>query len=144
MKEFTGQVIVQAPVTVGNFLLNEKRTALADIEKRHDVPIVILSNEYMDRPKFEIHRIRKAEVTDDPSYSRIEKPQAELVANADTQAASTGAAAPVVQRVAPTRPVPVREKKAKPGFFGQLFARLFTQSSASFFRSPSGTILYMP
>ena len=126
MKEFTGQVIVQVPVTVGNFLLNEKRKGLAEIEKRHNAPIAILSNEYMERPKFEIRRVRKSEVSSDPSYSFIEKPAAELVANAETQAASTAASpAPAVTRVAPSRPAPVREDKPKPGFFGQLFTRLF-------------------
>lgn len=131
MKEFTGQVIVQAPVTVGNFLHNEKRQALADIEKRHDAPILVVSNEHMERPKFEIHRIRKSEVSDDPSFTRVEQPTAELVANAETQASSAGAA-PVaaVTRVAPSRPAPNREpekedKKEKKGFFGQLFSRMF-------------------
>jgi ribonuclease E len=126
MKEYTGQVIVQVPVTVGNFLLNEKRKALAEIEKRHNAPLAILSNEYMERPKFEIRRVRKSEVSSDPSYSFIEKPAAELVANAESQAASTAAApAPAVSRVAPSRPAPFREDKPKPGFFGQLFTRLF-------------------
>jgi ribonuclease E len=127
MKEFTGQVLVQAPTTVGNFILNEKRKALAEIESRHAVPIMILSNEYMDRPKFEIHRVRKSEVNDDPSYSRIEEPMAELVHNAESQAASASTGpVPAVAGVTHSRPAPVREKKAKPGFFGQLFARLFS------------------
>ena len=143
MKEHTGQVLVQAPTTVANFLLNEKRKGLADIETRHGVPIMILSNEYMERPKFEIHRVRKSELTDDPSYSRVEEPKAELVANARTQAAAPGiGAAPAVSRVTPTRPVPVREEeaeeaigqaterkatpeKSRQGFFGMLFTKLF-------------------
>src|SRR5210317_123619 len=94
MKEFTGQVIVQAPPTVANFLLNEKRKALAEIEARHKMPIFILSNEYMERPKFEIHRIRKSDITDEPSYTRIEKPDAELVASSESQA-SAAATGPV-------------------------------------------------
>ena len=133
MKEFTGQVIVQAPPTVANFLLNEKRKALAEIETRQNMPVFILSNEYMERPKFEIHRVRKSEVTDDPSYSRIEQPQSELVASSETQAASVAAApAPAVSGVVRSRPAPdrsappVAEKKTKPGFFGQLFSKLFT------------------
>ena len=89
----------------------------------------------MDRPKFEIHRVRKSDVSDDPSYSRIEQPMSELVANEATQASSAGAA-PAVTRVAHERPAPDREKREKEkerekekkngkGFFGQLFARLF-------------------
>jgi ribonuclease E len=132
MKDYTGQVIVQVPSTVANFLLNEKRKALAEIEARQDLPILILSNEYMERPKFEIHRVRKSDVTDDPSYSRIDQPDSELVASAETLAASA-IAGPVaaVSGIMPSRPVPSRpaadsEKKARPGFFGQLFSKLFS------------------
>ncbi len=124
MKEYTGQVIVQAPSTVANFLLNEKRKALNEIERRHGLPIIVLANEFMHRPKFEIHRIRKSEITDDPSYARVEQPKSELVANAETQASSLGAA-PVAavsgvipSRPAPTRPEPkVSGRKTQAGFF---------------------------
>ena len=146
MKEHTGQVLVQAPTTVANFLLNEKRKALSEIETRHGVPIVLLSNEYMERPKFEIHRVRKSEVTDEPSYERIEEPKAELVANAHTQAVGTGVGpVPAVSRVTPSRPVPVREEtevdaqgaaKAKQGFFGMLFTKLFSSGE----QAPTGAI----
>jgi ribonuclease E len=131
MKEFTGQVFVQAPTTVANFLLNEKRKALAEVEARHVVPIFVLSNEYMERPKFEIHRVRKSEISDQPSYTRVEQPNAELVASAETQAASSAAGpVPAVSGVMPSRPAPSRteapdEKKEKSGFFGQLFSKLF-------------------
>ena len=134
MKEFTGQVLVQAPVTVGNFLLNEKRQALADIERRHNVPLLIISNEHMERPRFEIHRVRKSDVGDDPSYSLTEKPETELVHNAESQAVSAAnTPAPAVTRVAPSRPAPTREEKPKAekqGFFGQLFKRLFNGGEA--------------
>ncbi len=129
MKEFSGQVIVQAPTKVANFLLNEKRKNLADIESRQTVPVVILANELMQRPKFEIHRLRKTEVTDDPSYSHMSKAEPELVASAETQASAIAAQAPVVERVSHARrpvPTPTPEKKSKPGLFGQFFGKLFS------------------
>ncbi|MDT8321420.1 MAG: Rne/Rng family ribonuclease, partial [Xanthomonadales bacterium] len=145
MKEFTGQVIVQAPTTVANFLHNEKRKALSEIERRHEVPIMVLANEYMERPRFEIHRLRSTEVSDDPSFSRVERPQPELVANAETQAAAARPG-PAVTGVTHSRPAPVREAETaaeavpapprspqatpRPGFFGQLFSRLFTGNEA--------------
>ena len=133
MKEFSGQLIVQTPPKVANFLLNEKRTALSKIEARHTVPIVILANEYMQRPKFEIHRKRTSEVTSDPSYTHVERPQTELVASADTiAAAAVGAKAPAVTGVTHARPAPTLEKKPEPktGFFSQFFAKLFTANEA--------------
>ncbi len=126
MKEFTGQVIVQVPTKVANFLLNEKRKNLAEIESRQAVPIVILANDFMQRPKFEIHRLRKTEVTDDPSYSHVSEPQPELVASAETQATAIAAPAPAVQQVKHTRPAPTQEKQSKPGLFGQFFSKLFS------------------
>jgi len=128
MKEYSAQVIVQAPPKVANFLLNEKRKNLAEIENRQSVPIVILANESMERPKFEIHRLRKAEVTDDPSYSHLSQAQTELVASDETQAAAAiaPAPAPVVTGVTHGRPAPAPEKKSKPGLFGQFFSKLFS------------------
>jgi ribonuclease E len=128
MKEFSGQVIVQVPTKVANFLLNEKRKNLADIESRQSVPVIILANEIMQRPKFEIHRLRKTEVTDDPSYSHMSEVEPELVASAETQASAIAARPPVVQRVshAHPAPTPTPEKQSKPGLFGQFFSKLFS------------------
>jgi len=132
MKEHSGQIVVQVPPKVANFLLNEKRRALSEIESRHTVPIMVLANEYMQRPKFEIHRMRVSEITDDASYSHIEQPQAELVASAETQAAAAVAVkAPAVTGVTHSRPAPTPVKKSKPvkskpGIFGQFFAKLFS------------------
>jgi ribonuclease E len=142
MKEYTGQVIVQAPATVANFLLNEKRKTLADIEARHEVPIVILSNEFMERPKFEIERVRKSDVSDEPSYARVAEPEAEPGAGSRAKPAGVPPVA-AVSGIVPGRPVPVREEveevevvaipaagpapaKPRAGFFGMLFAKLFS------------------
>jgi ribonuclease E len=137
MKDFTGQVLVQAPTTVANFLLNEKRRTLAEIETRHAVPILILANEYMERPKFEIHRVRKSEVTEEPSYNRVEEPQPELVETSRPRAGGVPAPVAAVSGIMPSRPVPVREEEAEPlpakarqGFFGMLFAKLFAGTEA--------------
>ncbi|WP_114693270.1 Rne/Rng family ribonuclease, partial [Mizugakiibacter sediminis] len=45
MKESTGQVLVQAPTPVANFLLNEKRASVVEIEMRHKVHVVIVADE---------------------------------------------------------------------------------------------------
>jgi len=155
MKEFTGQVIVQVPTKVANFLLNEKRAMLNEAEQRHKVPIVLLGNEHMVTPAFEIHRVRKSEVSDDASYTRVEKPEAELVANEVTQ---NRAKAPVaaVQPIAPATPAPVRQVEETPettqaaasasaeavkeeaGFFTRLGKLLFSGSEESADSSDKG------
>src|SRR5678816_1694171 len=58
MKENTGQVLVQAPT---------------EIEKRHDSPIVIVADDQLETPHYEVTRIRENELgeeTSKPSYQR--------------------------------------------------------------------------
>jgi ribonuclease E len=130
MKEFTGQIVVQAPTEVANFLLNEKRSNLQDIEARHHIPIMLLGNEHLETPRFEIHRVRKADVTSEPSYSRIAQPNTELVASDQTKAAGVAAAVPVVAAFRPSTPAPTPVAKKSPGLFARLGNLLFSDSSA--------------
>ncbi len=133
MKEYTGQLIVQAPTEVINFLHNEKRSALAEVESRHKVPIVMLANQYLVTPHFEILRIRKSDVSEVSSYSRVDKPEAEVVANERTQTHAVAPVGPAVKRIVPDRPAPSRlapsqtEEKA-PGLFARLGKILFSHS----------------
>ena len=57
-KENTGQIRAEVPLSVGSFLLNEKREVIADIENRHNARIVILPNPHMDTPHYEVTRLR--------------------------------------------------------------------------------------
>jgi ribonuclease E len=135
MKEHTGQVVVQAPPQVANFLLNEKRKNLSKIEERQAVPILILSNEYMQRPKFEIERFREADVSEEPSYSHVHKPAEEISAFEQAKAAKP-AASPAVAAISTSRPAASRgpevetEKKSTPGVFGRFLSRLFANGAA--------------
>jgi ribonuclease E len=130
MKEFTGQIVVQAPIEVANFLLNEKRSDLQRVENRHHVPVMLLGNEHMDRPRFEIHRVRKSDVTSDPSYSRIEQPPSELVASDQTKATGVAAPpAPAVTSFKPSTPAPTPVVKKSPGLFARLGRLLFSDGS---------------
>src|SRR3546814_17523122 len=72
-KENTGQVLVQAPVDIANYPLNEKRSALREIEQRHDAPIVIVADEQLHTPHYEVTRLRENELGEEsskPSYRR--------------------------------------------------------------------------
>ena len=112
MKEFTGEVIALLPTSVANFLLNEKRHAISQIEQRNRVPVMVVANEYMETPKFEIRRIKRSELRldGDSSYELVSKPeQQELVAT--NTAAGLKTDAPVVTRVAHTQPAPERNDK---------------------------------
>ncbi|HEY6943320.1 Rne/Rng family ribonuclease [Dokdonella sp.] len=72
MKESTGQVLVQAPPSVANFLLNEKRRQLSEIEARHDVNVIVVADDKLETPHLEIQRLRAADIGEEtkPSYQR--------------------------------------------------------------------------
>ncbi|GMR14603.1 MAG: ribonuclease E [Gammaproteobacteria bacterium] len=126
MKDYTGQIVVQAPNDVVNFLHNEKRAALAEVENRHSVPIMMLANEHMLTPHFEIHRVKKSDISDVPSYQRVIQPEAQLVANERSQVNIVSVPEPAVKRIVPERSAPVRSEEKVPGLFSRLANILFT------------------
>jgi len=109
MKENTGQVLVQCPPAVANFLLNEKRRAIIEIEKRQESGIIIVADDKLETPHYETRRIRQSEVALEtaPSYERV-TPVAPLVMPASTQPVAEGEK-PAVTRITPMAPVPVKE-----------------------------------
>ena len=112
MKDNTGQVLVQVPVEIANYLLNEKRRALNEIEKRHDAPIVIVADESLHTPHYEVTRIRDNELSEEtskPSYQR--GTPRKLATIALTKANLNVPAAPAVTNVKPARPAPLREDR---------------------------------
>ena len=139
MKEFTGQIIVQAPPEAANFLLNEKRAALTEIETRNKVPVMLLGNEYLETPKFEIHRVRKSEVSDVASYNRVTTQETELVANDQTQAAGVASPAPAVTAFIPSTPVPTPAVRKSPGLFSRLGKMLFSNGETEEKKKPKTT-----
>ena len=115
MKDNTGQVLVQAPVEIANFLLNEKRSALREIEQRHDAPIVIVADEQLHTPHYEVTRIRENELgeeTSKPSYQR--GTPRKLATLSLTKAQLNIPPAPAVTKVKPAQPAPLREPKPMP------------------------------
>ena len=111
MKDNTGQVLVQAPLDVANYLLNEKRRAIRDIERRHDAPIVIVADEKLTLPYYEVTRIRDNELGDEsskPSYHR--GTQRKLPTHALTKDHLNIPPAPAVTSVKHSAPAPLRER----------------------------------
>ncbi|HET7610317.1 MAG TPA: Rne/Rng family ribonuclease [Rhodanobacteraceae bacterium] len=116
MKENTGQVLVQAPTRVANFLLNEKRAGVVEIELRHKVHVVIVADTNLETPRLEITRIRESEMGEHakPSYERMTEiiaapqPRMGVVIHGEEPAVSG------VQRATPMpqRPEPVSAAEA--------------------------------
>jgi ribonuclease E len=120
MKENTARIVAQLPVDVATFLLNEKRHTILDIETRQEVDVVLVPNPHLERPNYQIDRIRAQDLAkgQEPgaSYEIMEKPELEPL-----QIARSADAArleePAVRHISPATPVPRRaedEEEASP------------------------------
>lgn len=130
-KERTAQIRAILPVSVATFLLNEKRTNIAKIEKRNDAHIILVPNPHMETPHFQVERIRDDNSIisqDDSSYTLVETPEQapyeprQVNENTRPQAAVTS--------IAPASPAPARAEEKptetkKPGIFSRLISALF-------------------
>ena len=115
MKDNTGQVLVQAPVEIANYLLNEKRRALAEIEQRHEAPIVIVADEQLQTPHYEVTRLRENELGEEssrPSYQRGTPRKLSTIAL--TKANLNVPPPAAVRNVKPAQPAPIREPRPEP------------------------------
>lgn len=83
MKPATGRVIVQLPVAVASFLLNEKRDDIAGVEKRSKTQVTLVPNSTLETPHYEIKRVRGDQLAEDANdatsyrldtHVEIEKP----------------------------------------------------------------------
>lgn len=114
MKDNTGQVLVQAPSSVVNFLLNEKRASVVEIEMRHKAHVMIVADDKLQTPHIEIQRIREADMGEHskPSYERLTTVEtAELPKMGQTLGSSDQ---PAVSGIVPSSPAPVRDEIAAP------------------------------
>ena len=107
LKDRTAEVRAQVPIPVAAFLLNEKRNNITKIELRTRARIVILPNDHMETPHFEVQRLRddSPEVqTGQSSYEMTPSEVEEAQPASATRTLVRQEAA--VKTVAPERPAP--------------------------------------
>ncbi len=77
LKEKTAEIQVQLPPEMATFIMNEKRSFIRDIEKRHSVSVMIIANPYLHSPQYSITRLKEDNVgkTKKPSYTLIQQPE---------------------------------------------------------------------
>ena len=111
MKDKTSEIRAQVPVPVAAFLLNEKRSAIAKIEKRHQARVIVIPNANLDTPHYDVQRLRDDHVAEhvESSYEILEAEEntEEPLATAKPTARQEAA----VKSVAPAQPAPVKQEK---------------------------------
>ncbi|WP_242467900.1 Rne/Rng family ribonuclease, partial [Halorhodospira neutriphila] len=107
MKEKTGKVLAQLPVEVGTYLLNEKRSQIAELEARHGVHILLIPNRDFETPHYEVRRIRTGEDTDEAASSYdLATPSAEPTTLEAAGEPASRPPTPAVQGITPSAPAP--------------------------------------
>jgi ribonuclease E len=67
IKDKTGEVQAELPLEVATYLVNEKRQALVELERKHHLEIVIIPNPSLVTPNLRLKRIIKSENPQDKS-----------------------------------------------------------------------------
>ncbi len=139
MKDNTGKIVAQLPVNIATYLLNEKRDAVSEMEKRHEIDIYLIANSEVDTPNYTVRRYRKDELTQDetPSYE-MTGTVIEPTRESPLPAQKVVVEKPVVQGVIPSSPVPRppqtqtdrdSSQELEGGFIKRLWSSLFGGTS---------------
>ncbi|MCH1550034.1 MAG: Rne/Rng family ribonuclease, partial [Pseudomonadales bacterium] len=142
LKERSAVVRIQVPLSVGAYLLNEKRQDVADIEQRSKTHVVIIPNLNLETPHYIVERLRDDHVQEEgeiPSFQLSElankassqelpqdepaskRPQAAVQAIQPQQPPPKPTSAPPADG-APSKP----ENENAPGFWKKLVKSLFS------------------
>lgn len=140
MKENTDHIVVQLPVEVATFLLNEKRPMVEALERRHGLRVLLLPNPHMETPEYEVRRVRRDERVQaarlPPSYQMVARPD-EAAVRAPAEQRRGATEEPAVKTFVPSTPAPstpaasapvetpVSEPAPSGGFIKRLWASLF-------------------
>ena len=106
-KDAIAQLVVQLPVSVATFMLNEKRVQLDAIERRNDVKLLLIPNPHMNTPHYDIERVKEGGQRTEVSHHLMNEPKPETPAAMKDKPAVEQA---VVTGVSPSAPAPVLEK----------------------------------
>src|SRR5690606_12361055 len=114
LKDSTAAVLVQVPVEVASFLLNEKRTEITKIELKQRISVMLVPNKSLDTPNYKLERLKH----DDPRLDNLESSY-KLAEEVDDVASftrrsqeRTNKQEPVIKGVLPDAPAPVAPPKS--------------------------------
>ena len=109
LKDNTAAVLVQVPVEVASFLLNEKRVEITKIELKQRISVLLVPNKSLDTPNYKLERLKH----DDPRLDNLDASYkladiAEDVALVTRRSQErTNRQEPLIKGVLPDGPAPV-------------------------------------
>ncbi len=133
VKEHTGRVVIEVPVPVATYLMNEKRKNLTAIETHCQVAVVLVPNPHLDTPAFHIERLRGDQMDEHTTASHYLVTAPEAPAPAEP---TRTAAVPAVAALRPNAPMPKQRtppavKRNRSGWFTRLLRALRGDKAAA-------------
>jgi ribonuclease E len=107
-KERTSRIIVQVPVDVATYLINEKRDTLRDIGDKTGVDLMVVPNPHIQTPEYSIRRVRDDESQlPENNQSSYQMPVAPAVADPASAEKKPPAEQPAVAALLPATAAPI-------------------------------------
>ncbi len=141
LKDNTAEVRAIVPAEIAAYLLNEKRQAIIDIEKRQEIKVIVVPSAHLLTPQYEVERIRKSDINENEertaSYVYAVKPEASSEAAAGFSQKSQQEPAikniPIDEMPAPhsTHPsAPGNQQNGQPGLLKKIYSFIFEKKEA--------------
>ena len=114
LKDGTAAVLVQVPVEVASFLLNEKRTEITKIELKQRINVLLVPNKSLDTPHYKLERMKHDDArldNLDASYTMAEEVD-DVASFTRRSQERTNKQEPLIKGVLPDGPAPVASPKA--------------------------------
>jgi ribonuclease E len=107
-KDRVAQLVIQLPISVATFMLNEKREQLEAIERRQNIKLLLIPNPHLDTPHFDIERVKEGNTVNEVSHHLMVTPEPEVPEAMREK--------PVIERaavtgVSPAAPAPITSEK---------------------------------
>ncbi|TSE18380.1 Ribonuclease E [Tepidimonas alkaliphilus] len=116
LKDNTAAVLVQVPVDVASFLLNEKRVEITKIELKQRISVLLVPNKSLETPNYKLERLKH----DDPRLDNLDASYklADIVEDVALvtrrSQERTNRQEPIIKGVLPDTPAPVSQRAAEP------------------------------
>ncbi|MFU8790369.1 MAG: Rne/Rng family ribonuclease, partial [Methylobacter sp.] len=140
MKKGTEKVIAHLPIECATFLLNEKRSAIEQIEHRLKVGIVILPSKHLETPAYDIERIKEKE-TGDTKASYLQIKAEDISIPEFAQQVKPSATKAAVKEFLHDSPAPVQSKNESASLIQRFWHKLVGSSSGT---TPQATAAQTP
>ncbi len=120
-KEKITQLVVQLPVAVATFMLNEKRPQIDAIEKRQSVRVLLIPNPHLETPHYDIERVKEGAERSSTSHQLMATPELETPTMLKDKPVLEQ---PAVTGIAPAAPAPIIKKPTETAPKPSLLKRL--------------------